>query len=296
MRNTTKQLLAVCSLIAMTVIWGSTFILVKGIVRELDVFWFSFLRFAGAFALLALIFSRRILRADRATLKAGVALGGLLAAGFILQAEGLRFTSASNAAFITTLYMVFTPFLGLLYPSARPSLFSLIGLGLAIPGAILISHYSYTGVNIGDLISLACAVAFAWHIVLTGEFTRRHSLVPLMGIQFFTAALVCGVIALIRGTVTFAIPTSEWPTLAYLSIIATGLPFIIMTAAQRVVDATRAGLIYTLEAVFAALFAWWLAGETFTPIAFVGASLMLGGMVVSEVHPIARYVWSKVMG
>ena len=296
MKENTRQLSAVISLIIITVIWGSTFILVKGVVQELDVFYFTFLRFAGAFALLMLLFGRRILRADRATIRAGIALGILLAAGFILQAEGLRFTSASNAGFITALYMIFTPLFSMIYPGGRPRTSSIVGLALALPGALLISSYSYTGVNIGDLIMLVCAIAFAWHIVCTGEFIKRHALIPLVGIQFLVIAIICGTITLILGTATLAIPKAGWSTIAYLSFIATGLPIIVMTAAQRVVDATRAGLIYTLEAVFAAIFAWWLAGETFTPVAFTGACLMLGGMIISEIHPIARYVWGKVMG
>ncbi len=296
MNANTRQFLAVASLIIITVIWGSTFILVKGVVAELDVFYFTFLRFAGAFLLLALLFGKRLIRVKRATIKAGITLGLLLAAGFILQAEGLRFTSASNAAFITTLYMIFTPLLGIIFPSQKASKFSLIGLCLAIPGVILITQYSYTGINIGDVITFICAIAFAFHIVCTGEFIKRHSLIPLVGIQFLVISIICISIALVQGTIRTEIPRSDWLAIAYLSFIATALPILVMTAAQRVVNATRAGLIYTLEAVFAAIFAYWFAGETFTPIAFAGACLMLTGMVVSEIHPIARYVWGKAFG
>lgn len=296
MNTTTKQTLAVIGLLVVTAIWGSTFILVKWTIAAIDLYYFLFLRFVIASVLMGVIFFNRLRGISMETIGAGVVLGLLLTVAYISQTEGLQYTSASNSAMITGLYMVLIPFCMLIYPGRRPPLVSVLGIVVAIPGLCLLTQYSLTGVNVGDVITFITAMSCAWHIILTGEFTKRHPLVPLVIVQFVCAALICGVVLLFRGGGFSPVPPIGWFTLVITAIFATCFAFMVQAAAQRVIDSTRTGIIFAMEAVFGALFGWWLGGETMMPMAFAGACLMVLGMIISEIHPLARGLIDKLAG
>ncbi len=291
-----RQAVAVLGILATTVIWGSTFILIRWTVAELDVAYFLFLRFSIAALVLLLLFPRRFRRLKRETIHAGIGLGVLLAAAFLAQTLGLRYTTASNSALITCLYMVLVPFFVLAYREEHPPWFSLLGIAIALPGAYLLTQYSFAGINRGDLITAFVPIVAAWHIVLTGRWGRRHPLVPLVALQFLTVAVICGAATIVTGGATLAIAPIGWATIIVTALFASCLAFIAMTAAQRVIDPTRAGVLFAMEAVFGALFGWWLGGETMTTLSFIGACLMVAGMVLSEVHALARGLIAKVVG
>ena len=296
MRDTARQSLAAFALLFVTAIWGSTFIFVKWTIAELDLYYFLFLRFFIASAFMILIFHRRIRMMSFATLKAGAILGLFLTGTYIAQTEGLQYTTASNSALITGLYMVVVPFCSIWYLKEKPKLLSTIGVTLAIPGLFLLTQYSPMGINLGDAITMIVPFTCAWHITLTGKFAKHHPIVPLVVVQFIFAMIVCGVMTLVRGSATANIPSIGWLTLGITAIFATCLAFAVQTAAQRVIDPTRTGIIFAMEAVFGALFGWWLGGEVLTMLAFVGACLMVGGMVISEIHPLTKHLIDKVVG
>lgn len=293
MNPNTKQTLAVLGLLTVTAIWGSTFILVKWTVAQMDVYYFLFLRFLAASIFMVVIFPGQFKKIDLATVKAALVLGALMCVAFIAQTEGLRFTTASNSAMITGLYMVFIPFCLFIYPVEKPLLFSLAGILLALPGMFLLTRYGFNGINKGDIVTLVAAFAFAWQIIFTGVYSKRHSIVPLVVIQFVLITVVCGVITLAKGSETTSISPIAWTTIIVTAVFATGLALSVQVAAQRVIDPTRAGIIFAMEAVFGALFGWWLGGEAMTPAAFAGACLMVGGMAISEIHPLAKMLMAK---
>jgi len=296
MRESTKQALAVFALLFVTAIWGSTFIFVKWTVAELDLYYFLFLRFFIASSFMCFFFYKKIKRMTFATLKAGIVLGIFLTGTYVAQTEGLQYTTASNAALITGLYMVVVPFCSIIYLKKKPTLFSWIGVSLALVGLFLLTQYSLTGINLGDVLVMLVPFTCAWHIVFTDKFTKDHSVAPLIVVQFIMATIVCGVMTLIRGSATMAIPMIGWYTLGITAIFATCLAFAVQTLVQRVIDPTRTGIIFAMEAVFGALFGYFVGGETMTTIAFVGACLMVGGMVISEIHPLTKHLIDKVVG
>ncbi|MBN1283098.1 MAG: DMT family transporter [Proteobacteria bacterium] len=289
-----RQATAVAGLVAVTAIWGSTFILVKWTVVSVDVYYFLFLRFALAAALMAAVFHRKLARPKPGTLLASLALSLLLFSAYVAQTEGLKITSASNSALISGMYMVMVPFFLMVYPGKKPALFAAAGVTVATPGMFLLTRFAPAGLNAGDLLTLGCAAAFAWHIILTGEFTCRHSVVELVVFQLAFVAAAGGLVWLLRGAPATPLPPVGWLALAVTAILATAFAFTVQTWAQRTVDPTRTGIIFALEAVFGVLFGWLLGGDSFTPLSAAGAFLMIAGMAISESRPLARYAAEKL--
>lgn len=294
MQNSTRSGLASLSLLATTAVWGVTFIFVKWAIAEIDLYYFLFLRFGIASLIMAAVFHGRLRRITLPTIKAGALLGILFTAIYIAQTEGLRFTSAANSAFITGLYMVIIPICMYFWKGMRPHIFSILAIFISMPGMYLMTECGVGGINRGDLITLIAAFAAAWHIVMTGEFSKRHPVVPLVTCQFVIAAIICGIVAMIRGGVTIHIPMVAWGSLAITSVFATCVAFMVMTFMQRYVDTTRAGIIFAMEAVFGALFGYVIGGEILTTAALFGAGLMTAGMIISEIHPLTRAIFKKI--
>lgn len=291
-----KQNLAILSLLAVTAIWGSTFILVKWTVESLGVYYFLFLRFTLATVLLILIFHRRILKTSWRTIWASLLLSCLMFIVFATQTEGLKLTTASNSALITGLYMVLVPLFSLIYPRRRPDPLAVVGIVMALLGMILLTQYSFTGMNAGDLITIVTACACAWHIILTGQFATEHSIIPLVVFQFIFVSSFSLIATIINGEFTSDIPQIGWITIIVTAVFATALAFTVQTAAQRIVNPTRTGLVFAMEAVFGALFGYLIGGELMTQASFIGACLMVGGMFVSELRPIVRFAIDKIVG
>ena len=291
-----RQALAIAGLLAVTAAWGSTFILVKWTVAEVDLYYFLLLRFSAAFLLLAAIFHKRMGRIRGETVLASLALSAIMFTVYATQTEGLRITTASNSALITGMYMVLIPLFSLIYPGKRPGATAIAGIAVAVPGLYLLTSGSIAGLNAGDLLTLICACGCAWHIILTGRFASRHNIIQLVVFQFLFVAAMSGIAMAIRGAVPTNLPPIGWLTVAVTAIFATAMAFTIQTWAQRVLDPTRTGIIFAMEAVFGALFGWWLGGETMAPIAFAGACLMVAGMGISEIRPLAKYAIDKIVG
>jgi drug/metabolite transporter (DMT)-like permease len=277
-----KQGLAIFSLLLVTIAWGAVFTMVKWTIAGMDLYYFLFLRFLLASAVLAVIFHRRLRRLDWQTVKAAALLGIFLAIAYASHTEGLRFTTASNSAFITCLYIVVVPFFAVLLYKEKIKPSSIIGLVVSVVGLYLLTQFSLAGINRGDYITLICSLTYALHIVFTRIMVLRHDVVSLVTLQLFFAALFFGVIAGIKGSFTLNITPIGIVTLLVSALICSALAFLVQSYVQRIVSATRVGLIITLEAPFGAFFGWWWAGEMFTDVSFIGALVMLLGVLVSE--------------
>lgn len=289
-----RQAAAIATLVLVTAFWGATFVLVKWTVATVDVYYFLFLRFALAASLLAAIFHRKLRRPRPATLLASLILASLIFFAFALQTEGLKITTASNSSLISGMYMVMIPFFVMIYPRKKPDGFAIAAVAIASAGLFLLTRFSLTGLNAGDLMTLGCAAAFAWHITLTGEFTFKHEIAQLVVFQIAFVALMSLVAAAARGTPFTGLPPIGWLTLAITAVFATALAFTVQTWAQRVVDPTRTGIIFALEAVFGVFFGWLLGGDSFTSLSLLGACLMVAGMMISEIKPLAKYAMDKL--
>ncbi len=276
-------------LLFVNVLWGVTFSVVKGALSHGDPFSFLSLRFLlGALALTAMARGAVLVPS---TLRRGAVLGLFLFLGFALQTVGLVTTTPSRSAFITGLYVVFVPVLGLVLFRRVPRATSLLGVGLAALGLYYLTGSELGGgLSVGDGLTLGCAVAYAFHILFTERYAQREGVTGLVAVQLWT---VCVLSTL---CLPFTETRVEW-TPAFLGAVAvTGLmasagAIWMQTWAQARTTAVRAALICASEPVFAAVYSVALGLETLSAREWTGGALILLAVVVAEA---GGYVWDRL--
>lgn len=263
-------------------IWGSTFVLVKNALDTVGPLTFVGLRFALAAAFLTLFFSRRARDLARADWQVGALLGILLALGYVFQTIGLQTTTSAKAGFITGMSVVIVPIMATLLLRRPPGRWAVAGIAVATIGLALLTLNADLSVQSGDLWVLACAVAFALHIVVIARYSQRHDPVRLTLAQLVIVALFATVAAFVFETPRLNLPVKTWAALAFMGVVATALVFSVQVYVQRFTTPTHTALLFSLEPVFAALFGWWWAGEQLGARALLGCGLILLGMIVAE--------------
>ena len=273
------------AMVAVTAVWGSTFVLVRDAVALIPPFAFIAYRFLAAALLLAAVRPRRTVGGPGdgvwGPLAAGAAIGLALFAGYGFQTVGLQYTTASNAGFITGLSVVLTPLLGAVLLRQSPGRWPLTGAILAAVGLAFLSLQTLE-VRRGDALVLGCAVAFAAHILLLGRYAPRLDTYRLAVVQLGTAGLLALVWAAAAGDLVAPASAEVWVALAITSVVASAGAFLIQTRAQRELSPTRTAVIITMEPVFAGLFAFLVAGERLGGRGWLGAGLILAGMLIAE--------------
>ncbi len=279
-------------LLATTAVWGSSFVVVKEAVEAIDPYLFIALRFAVAGLLLGGIFGRRLLSSGPETWKAGAWMGLWLFLGFTFQTLGLALTSSTNSGFITGLCVVMVPLGSALLRLKWPDRSTSLGVLLAAAGLVLLSTPDNLAPNRGDLLTLIAAVAFAIHILATGNYAPKHHPGVLALIQILTVGLISSLAAAASGSLSFvslsAATAPVWMAVIAMGIVATAGGYLAQTAVQRFTTPTSTALIFLMEPVFAAIFAFVFRGEVIGPQGWVGAGLILAGMAISELRsPVA---------
>jgi drug/metabolite transporter (DMT)-like permease len=275
-----QRLKAEFLLVLATLIWGATFVVVKDALQFATPSAFLAVRFSLAGVLLFIFMARG--RWSVAVVGRGTLLGIFLYAGYLFQTTGLLYTTPSKSAFITGFSVVVVPFLqamqgAKLHKSTIASaVMGLIGIYL------LVLPKGLAAVNRGDLMTLVAACSFAVHIVLVGDYTRRYSFRQLVSIQI----LVVGLLALVSAPLgmSFHITWTAGLIAAVLvtAVLATGFAFSVQNWAQQFTPPSHTALIFALEPVFAALTSWIVLAERLGGRLFIGAALILAGMVISE--------------
>ena len=267
-------------------IWGATFIVVKNSLNDVSTFLFLSLRFTMATALLWFVLRNRLNRKGPSDWRGGLLCAFFLFLGYVLQTAGLRMTTASNSAFITGLYVVLVPLLGSLVNRSKPAPVEVTGAVAALIGTGLMTSVDMgMRFNTGDLLTAACALAFAGHILSVAHYSKtmdyeRLSLYQVGGVALFSwlgASFVEPVRVVWTGRLWFGLLST--------AVFATALSFLLYTWAQKHTTAARTALIFALEPVFAGLTAWIVAGEAWTARSLAGAALILVGIVLVEVKP-----------
>src|SRR2546421_5390091 len=286
-----------------TVIWGSTFAVARDVLDAWPPLAYLAVRMPLAALLFAALFPRQVFGAGRAAWRAGATLGLLIGVAFVGQTVGLVFTTPAKSAFVSGITTPLIPVVAYLLFRARPSRENLAGVVLAsIGGALILAPAGAGAVNKGDLITLGTTVLFATHVSLTSVYARRFDIRQLSALQVVVAAAlvvvawlalrayvaVAGVVppALAREVAPLAWSASVVWQLVYLSTVATVGVFLLWTWGQARMSATHAAVIFSLEPVFATLFAVLLRGsaEWTGGRATVGAALVVAGVVVSELR------------
>lgn len=284
-----RRLRADLALVLVCLVWGSTFILVKGALEQVSTLLFLTIRFAAASVALAIVFRAREEKGSWShvqELRAGAIVGLCLFTGYCLQTSGLRYTTAAKAGFITGFYIPLVPLIGAIIYRRMPYWSEALGMILATAGMALLTMPSF-GLSIGrgDLLVLGSTVAYALHILALGYFARFVSHRKLALYQISTGAIL--------GALTFWwLETPNWHftgevllALVVTSLLATAFAFSIQSWAQQFTTPTRTALIFSMEPVFAWAASFLIAGETLSGRALIGAGLILSGIVLAELKP-----------
>lgn len=280
-----RQLRAEMMLASVTLFWGATFPIVKEAITQTPVLSFLWVRFALAALLLALLAGPSgFASLDRRGWGVGVFLGVLLFLSYLFQTFGLDLTSSTNAGFLTGLNVVWVPMLAGILLKKPAAVGSKIGVVLALTGLFMLTWQSPWSFNLGDLLVLICSIFVALHILGLDVFTRGYDGRALAFVQIATMALLASLGSLLFEPVSWPQAMTRSLLFAFLitAVFATAYAFWAMTTFQHRTTPTRAALIYTLEPVFAALFSYWLLGETLTVVGWAGGVLIITGMIVAE--------------
>lgn len=273
------------SLIAITVIWGLTFSMVKETLDSMPPFVFMSYRFILALLVMLAVCGKRLRNIDRGTTLAGILLGVFLYAAYSFQTFGLQRTSAGNAGFITGLFVVFVPILSTVILHKQPGLRSVFSVIVATIGLALLSLQPGLKVNAGDILVLACAFTYSLHIIYMDRFVQRHDLLLLTLVQMGVVAVLQTGSAL--AFEEFVLPGSAyaWATIIVCGVFASALAFFVQAWAQREISPVRTSVVLIMEPVFSVFFGIILLGETLTLRGWLGCALMLAGMLISEIAP-----------
>ncbi len=271
------QLLGLLYLNLATLFWGSTFVLVKDGLQTLGPGKINFVRFAIA----TLVFVPFLFRRDPRLWRAGLELGAVLFVAYLTQTIGLQYTTASRSAFITTLYVVALPLLlGILGHRLGWPIW--LAAGLAVGGVGLLS-YDGSPPNLGDAWTLGTALSYALYIWRLEGFAQRFPALPLTGIQMLTVTLLSLFWMLWEGPGWNA-EGFPYLSLLYLGLVASALCIWLQALGQRQVPAPQAAVIFTLEPVYAAAFAYVLLGERLGLQGMLGAALIIAATLISQLR------------
>lgn len=284
--GTSSERLASVALLAATAVWGATFVTVKDSLAASDSFTFLFLRFGvGALAAVALTRGRGF---SRALLRPGLLLGVLLFGGYTLQTVGLETTTPARSAFITGLTVIFVPFVSWRLNGQRPPVRAFVAPLVALIGLQRLTGVSLADpVPLGDALTLGCAVIYAGHISATGKWGRGVPALPLTAVQL-------GVVAVLSAASwpfvarRFEPTAAYWGAVLFTGVVASALAIGAQVWAQAKLTAVRAAVIYSLEPVFALLFAVAMGLGVPTSAELVGGCFILGAVLISEVDFKAR--------
>lgn len=258
-------------LLGITAIWGFTFPAMKVSLGYIPPILFLAYRFGIASLFMLLIFRRRALAKE--TFFEGFILGATLFFGHGFQIVGLKYTSASNSAFITSLYVVFTPFIAYFILGDRVRRRDGLSLGVAIIGLYLISGASLS-FNYGDLLTILCAVSFAFQIVLVQKFGEKDY-ISLAFWQIFWNFVFSTVYALIFEEFVLPVEIAPWIGVLYTGVFATVIAFTLQVKYQKETKAHKAALIYSAEPIFGHISAFLTIGEVLSLRGYLGALLIL---------------------
>jgi len=288
-----KQLKADLSIFCITIIWGSSFIVMKNISDDIPAYAYLAMRFLVASIILAFIFNKNLKGIKLNDIFRGSLIGLLLYVGMMLQVLGLKTTSASNSAFITGLCVVMVPIISVFLLNKRPPLNAVAGVILAALGLFFLTGFQGNWV-IGDTLTLICALCFALQIIFIDKFASDMHIYHLAFIQVSTAAVFylitwAGIAFGSSDPVNIVFDSKVILTILYTGAFGTALGYSVQTIAQKYTSPTRTALILTCEPVFGAIFALIVPDingntEKLTLKTFVGCFLILSGMIITELR------------
>lgn len=293
-----KKYLGESALLLNTLIWGGTFALIKNALTDISPLLFLGIRFFIAAMLLYPFIHYTIKKMDKNTFIAGSVLGIFYFLGFATQTVGLNFTTATKSGFITGTFVVIIPILQTIIERKKPKWYNIVSIGFVMIGLVFLSSkgdnlFQFinelgSDFNIGDFLTLLCAILFAFQVVYVDVFTKKYDYMPMVFIQlvitglggFLGSVILSGVgLEIIK----FNLNTKVVFAIIYTSVFASIIATILQLKFQKVVTPTKAGIIYSFEPIMAAVLAFFILGEKISKFGLLGGVFILIGLLLSEI-------------
>ena len=277
-----RSTLSKLGLLTASLIWGSSFFVMKNSVDVFPTFALLAIRFFIGCGLLCLVFCRRLKSITGKTLLRGALLGVLLFGAYALQTLGLKETTPGKNAFLTAIYCILVPFLFWLVSKKKPDLYNYLAGALCLAGIGLVSLTGDFSIGVGDALTLLGGAVYAVHIVVVARVSQEEDPVLLTLVQFGAAALCC--LGVFLGTETFpaVVSPAAWGGLLYLAVFATTGALLLQNVGQKYTHPAAASILLSLEAVFGVAFSMVFYGEALTPRLVAGFLLIFIAVIVSE--------------
>lgn len=272
-------------LLMVTFCWGVSYLLIRGSIQAMGVFTLNTYRFLCSGLLIMLITFPRFKKISKTTVKYAVIIGICLYVTYLGCTYGVMYTSLSNAAFLSGMAVVTTPVIAFFKNRTKPDRKLFFVILLCVVGIALMTLNEELGFASGDILCLLCAVAYGFDAVLTDDAVQKDDVDPyqLGVLSLVSTGVFCLVTALVLETPVLPKEPGLIMSVAFLAFFCKALPFIIQPIAQQYTTATHLGVIFTIEPVFAAIVAFAFAGERLLPRGYVGAVILLLGMLLMEV-------------
>lgn len=292
-----KKYIGEGALLFNTLIWGGTFAMIKNAFTGISPLLYLGLRFGLATLIFLPFVYSRLKIANKKTIIAGAILGVFYFAGFATQSLGLNLTTATKSGFITGTFVIFIPVLQLIIERQKPKWFNIVSIFVVLIGLIMMSSRGDnaleffkligTDFNFGDLLTLICALLFAFQVVYVDVFTKKYDYLPMVFVQLlitgaggFIFSFIFSVTSLEE--IKFTININVVGTILFTAIFASIIATVIQLKYQKIVSPTKAGIIFSIEPIFAAIFAYFLLSEKISNFGLVGCVLIFIGLIVSE--------------
>lgn len=269
-------------LILTTLIWGSSFVILKSALDSITPLWVLAIRFSGAAILMLIACLPRLKKLDKRYVTGGCLMGLCLAAAYIVQTYGLVYTTPGKNAFLTTTYCILVPFLYWAISGKKPDKYNIIAALVCLVGVGFVCLGNDLSINIGDMLTILCGLFYGLHIIVTSRTAENRDPVLITMLQFATAAVVCFIGAVLFEPAPHDVGSGTWLSIAYMTFICTGLCYILQTVGQKYTPPSQTAVILTLESVFGSAISVILGVESLTFNIALGFFLIFIAIITSE--------------
>ena len=280
-----KQYIGDGMLLITAIVWGSGFVVTAIALEYLTAYQVMAGRFILAAIILSLLFGRKFKSFTKSVIWKGVILGTILYIGFALQTVGLEYTTPSKNAFLTAVNVVIVPLIAYMVYKRKVDRYETIGAIITLIGIGFLSLQGSMTINIGDALSLACAVAFAFDIFYTNHFVKKEDALSLTIVQFITASFIAVIAVLIQGDIPTTFEKEALYSIIYLAVFSTTIAYVCQNIAFQYTTATKGAIILSLESFFGMLLSVLFLHEVLTGRMIIGAALIMIAILITELKP-----------
>ena len=275
------------------IMWGSGFVGMAIGLEHWTVFQLMAGRFTLAAIILAVIFHKKLRLINKAVLWKGATLGAILFTAFVIQTYGLAYTTPSKNAFLTSINVLIVPIIAYVVYKRGFDRYEIIAAFLAVIGIGFLSLTNDFTINFGDLLSILCAVAFAFDIFYTNVFVKKEDALALTIVQFITAAVLSIIGVLLLGEIPTTVSTEGMYSIVYLAVFCTFIAYVCQNVGMQYANPTKSAIILSMESLFGTLFSVWILHELLTGRMIVGCVLILFAVLFAEVKPRFKFLSAR---